>query len=229
MSLLCASEAATNPPLSQLSLVIVVPGVPGAQWTIDVIPHPRGKLTTLRDTRYTFDPTPTAFARKLHGQRNRDGVYDPPVVRCIDIFDAICTHLSTSGCRADYSACGRSRQFMVTDAYSERCEVYEDRKGVTRVYRDGSGDSNLDKLVQNKLAQGLKKIDFMAGRTKCVVFAGLDSVLCVTYGSTLLCVGGMASGIAVTISGRSSWLTQPGNAVAATYTHDDPINEESFQ
>ncbi|KAF8524554.1 hypothetical protein BU17DRAFT_84559 [Hysterangium stoloniferum] len=167
------SEAATHPRVSHMTLFLPIPGIERAQWTFDVAPLPYGGLLSLSNSQYTFDGTPTTFSRKfprsksenLFEGRRTPYQYDA-VVRCVDVFDAICTLLHQNATRADFQALQPSRRRLVSSAFYKRCSEFVGENGIIMEYKVGSGSEEMDERVREQVSRGLKRIDFMVGKTK---------------------------------------------------------------
>ncbi|KAF8493312.1 hypothetical protein JB92DRAFT_2999942 [Gautieria morchelliformis] len=178
------SEPATSPPVAYMRLLVPIPGLGGAQWTVDVWPlgSPYATPNQMPPSPFSFTGSPSGFARALPTSPFPAGYGPGAFVRCADVLHALYSMLQRRAVANDFWALDDRRRDRVSKAFWVRCRTVS--AAVTGMNmavppRSWDGREEMDRQVNF----GVKRIDFMEGRTRCVHVA---LSLCVNGSATFI-------------------------------------------
>ncbi|KIJ46935.1 hypothetical protein M422DRAFT_778329 [Sphaerobolus stellatus SS14] len=159
-------EPATDPPRQHIRVIIQIPNLGGAYWTVDVSPKGGSALET-PSIPFTFLGSPTSFGRsQLKRTKSRPGDNFSSYVRVSDVLFQVYQMLHKNARREDYEALLYQQQKQVSQAFYMRCHELEGPDGRMLLHRPGPGTEEIDEEVQKRVDKGLKRIDFMDGKTR---------------------------------------------------------------
>ena len=161
-----------------MRLLVPIPGLDGAQWMVDVWPFgsPYATANQLPPTPYSFVGSPSPFARTLPISPFPGSPWAGlgPHVCCADVLHALYRMLRRRAVADDFWALDARRRDRVSKAFWVRCRAAGAEAAARGQGAPPSlGQGEMDRQVQS----GVKRIDFMEGKTRCVFFF---SVFCET-------------------------------------------------
>ena len=154
-----------------MRLLVPIPGLDGARWMVDVWPSGSPYAANqLPPTPYSFVGSPSPFARTLPISPFPGSPWAGlgPHVCCVDVLHALYRMLHRRAVADDFWALDARRRDRVSKAFWVRCRAAGAE--AARWQRNGvsAPPSLRQEEIDRQVQSGVKRIDFMEGRTRCV-------------------------------------------------------------
>jgi Family of unknown function (DUF6699) len=165
------TEPATSPPVQYMRLIVPIPGLDAAEWTVDVWPFgsPFATSNQLPPSPYSFVGLPSPFARALPMSPFAGMGPHVPIVRCADVFHALHRMLGRRAVADDFWALDTRRRERVSKAFWVRCRAVGAEFAARAQREQGVPPSAAQEEMERQIQSGVKRIDFMEGRTRWVL------------------------------------------------------------
>ena len=145
-----------------MHLRVPIPGLGDAMWDVAVwaTGSPYSNALHLPPSPYSFTGPPGGLSRSPFGERGSGIGPLAPVVRCADVLHALYAMLQRRATRGDFLALDERRRERVGREFWMRCQMIGQAAAATM------GPSVEQEETNREVSSGVKRIDFMAGKTR---------------------------------------------------------------